>query len=195
MKFLALVAALGCGVALAAADKPLVEGNPASPVRVIIYEDLQCPDCADFRAMLDEHLLPQFQDKVAFDHRDFPLAKHSWARKAAVAARFFQTVDPKTAIEFRRTTLRNRRSITPQNFNEKLAAFAREHGVDPAKAVAALDDKALGALVEGDLQDGVARGIAHTPTVLVEGEPFIERFPLEDLTRSIEKALAARPRP
>jgi hypothetical protein len=30
-----------------------VEGNAASRVRVIIYEDLQCPDCATFRKALD----------------------------------------------------------------------------------------------------------------------------------------------
>lgn len=190
MKALALAVTLACEAALAAAGKPLVEGNPASPVRVVIYEDLQCSDCADFGVMLDERLLPKFRDEVAFEHRDFPLAKHPWSRRAAIAARFFETVSPETAIEFRRATMKNRQAITVENFNEKLAAFAKEHGVDPAKAIAALNDKALDALVEKDLEDGIARGIAHTPTVFVDGEPFIERFPLEDITRSIEKALA-----
>ena len=34
-----------------------VEGNAASRIRVIIYEDLQCPDCAVFRQALDATLL------------------------------------------------------------------------------------------------------------------------------------------
>ena len=29
------------------------EDAPSSPVRVLIFEDLQCPDCADFRLVLD----------------------------------------------------------------------------------------------------------------------------------------------
>jgi len=35
------------------AAQRLVEGNASSAARVIVYEDLQCPDCADFRKMLD----------------------------------------------------------------------------------------------------------------------------------------------
>ena len=77
-----LVASLG---ALGSQQQTLVEGLAESKVRVLIYEDLQCPDCAAFRRMMDEKILPRYQDRVAFVHRDFPLAKHAWARKAAVA--------------------------------------------------------------------------------------------------------------
>jgi len=79
-------------IAMAAAlcaQQPLIEGNPSSQVRVVAYEDLQCPDCAVYRRMMDERLLPAYRDKVAFEHRDFPLPRHTWARKAAIAARFF----------------------------------------------------------------------------------------------------------
>ena len=49
----------------------------------------------------------------------------------------------------------------------------------------------LNKLVEEDFQDGVARGIARTPTVLVNGEPFIETFSVEELSKSIDAALTA----
>jgi protein-disulfide isomerase len=78
------------------------------------------------------------------------------------------------------------------NFNDKLSAFARDNGVDPAQPVAALDDQRLAALVERDFQDGVARGVAKTPTVFVSGKPFIEHFSFEDISQSIEDALADR---
>ena len=51
----------------AMAQTHLVEGKADSPVRVLIYEDLQCPDCADFRVMLDQKLLPKYGAKVAFE--------------------------------------------------------------------------------------------------------------------------------
>ncbi|NWF85183.1 MAG: thioredoxin domain-containing protein, partial [Bryobacteraceae bacterium] len=73
-----LLLMISAGMGLAA-PPTRVEGNPSSPVRVVIYEDLQCSDCAAFRKMLDEKLLPRYGSKVAFEHRDFPLAKHSWA--------------------------------------------------------------------------------------------------------------------
>jgi len=174
-----------------AAEQHLTEGAAASPVRVIIYEDLQCPDCADFRVMLDTQLLPRFAGTVRFEHHDFPLAKHAWARKAAIAARFFDETKPGTGLAFRKYTLGNLSDINADNFNERLAAFAKEHGVDPAKALTSLDDNKLADLVEKDYQEGLARGVAHTPTVLVNGIPFIETFRFEDVARTIENQLAA----
>ena len=171
-----------------------VEGNPSSPVRVIEYEDLACGDCANYRQMLDEHLLPKFGDRAAFVHKDFPLPKHNWAARAAVAGRFFASKDAEIALAFRRYCLFNRYEITTDNFNEKLGAFAKQHGLDPGEAVASLADKDLQQLVNRDFQEGVARGVSKTPTVYVAGKPFIEVFAVEDLSAAIEKALAgARP--
>jgi protein-disulfide isomerase len=169
----------------------LIEGAAQSPVRVVIYEDLQCPDCADFRVMLDEKLLPRYAATVRFEHRDFPLAKHAWARKAAIAARFFEESRPGLGLAYRKYSMANLREISADNFNDRLAQFAKDHAVDPAKALASLDDARLAALVEDDYQDGVARGIAHTPTVLVNGHPFVETFPVEDVAKAIDAELAA----
>lgn len=181
---LALMAALAF-----AAQKPLLEGNPSSRVRVVIYEDLQCSDCANFRRMLDEKLLPKYAATVAFEHRDFPLAKHSWARKAAIASRFFQEINAALALKYRRYMLSSQKAIQPGDFNERLAAFARENGCDPARAVAALDNPSYAAAVEADVQDGIARGVSRTPTAIVNGAPFVETFTVEEISKAIDDAL------
>ena len=174
-----------------AAEQHLMEGAAQSTVQVLIYEDLQCPDCADFRTMLDRQLLPRYASTVRFEHRDFPLAKHAWARKAAIAARFFEEAQPGLGVAYRKFALAKLRDINPDNFNAMLSQFASAHGVDPAKAVASLSDQRLSALVEKDYQEGVARGIARTPTVLVNGKPFIETFAFEDVAKAIDAELAA----
>jgi protein-disulfide isomerase len=174
------------------AEQPLVEGRTESKVRVLIYEDLQCPDCAAFRRMMDDKLLPRYGERVAFVHRDFPLAKHAWARKAAIAARYFTGVKPELGLAYRRHIMATIQETRAENFNDKLSTFARDNGIDPGQAVAALDDQQLAALVERDFQDGVARGVAKTPTVFVSGKPFIEHFSFEDISQSIEDALAGR---
>jgi protein-disulfide isomerase len=175
--------------ATAVAQVHLVEGKADSPVRVVIYEDLQCPDCADFRVMLDQKLLPRYGAKVAFEHRDFPLPKHKWARPAAVAARFFQQQSAALAILWRRETMRDQAGITAETFPAYFVAFAKRNAIDPAQAEAALNDPALAALVQKDYEDGVARGIAHTPTALVNGAPFIETFTFEAISAGIDSAL------
>ena len=167
----------------------LVEGNPASPVRSVIFEDLQCGDCANFREMMDKQILPKYGKAAAFEHRDFPLPKHDWARKAAIASRHFEKTSPALAVKYRQETMANLKTITAENFNQTLAAFAKKNGADPAKTLAALSDADHEAAVEKDYKDGVARGVGRTPTVLVDGEPFIERFTFEEIAAAIEKAI------
>jgi protein-disulfide isomerase len=176
------------GVGLAA--QGLVEGRAGSPVRVVIYEDLQCPDCADFRVMMDKQILPKYGDRVEFVHRDFPLAKHAWARRAAIAARFFTEKDPQLGLEYRRHTMVTQGETTADNFKDRVAEFARQHSLKPEDALAALDNPHYAELVEKDYQEGVGRGIVHTPTALVNGAPFIETFTFEAISKGIDDALA-----
>jgi protein-disulfide isomerase len=172
------------------AQKTIVEGRPDSPVRAIIYEDLQCPDCAAFRRMMDEKLLPAYGDKVAFVHRDFPLAKHAWARRAAIAARFFTDRKPELGLAYRRYTMAGQEAATEANFQTRLADFAKTHNIEPEAAIAALTNTHYAELVEQDYQDGVSRGVVHTPTVFVNGKPFIETFTFEEISKGIDEALA-----
>ena len=185
-----LIVALLASVAGLPAQQLLVEGFAESKVRVLIYEDLQCPDCAAFRRMMDDKILPRYGTRVAFVHRDFPLAKHAWARRAAIAARYFGDHKPELGLAYRRQIMATIRETTPDNFNSRLSQFARDNGLDPAPVLAALDDAHLAALVERDFQDGVARGVVHTPTVFVNGNPFIERFSFEDVSQALDDALA-----
>lgn len=181
-------------IPILSAGEALVEGNGKSPVRVVFYEDLQCPDCAAYRKMMDEQLLPKFGAQAAFEHRDFPLPKHKWARNAAIVARFFASSNPETAVAFRRMALANLTTINPENFNARLSEFATSHCVEPAQAIAVLDDPRYAKLVEDDYQEGIARGISKTPTVFVDGERFVERFEFEDVAKPIRVALEASKR-
>ncbi len=170
----------------------VVEGNPASTVRVIAYESLACGDCAAYRRMLDEKLLPEYGTRVAFEHRDFPLAKQPWSRAAAVAARCLEENAPEKAVQFRRDILSARRDIAPDTLEAWLRAWAGRNGFDAANLVASLRDERCQALVESDSQDGIARGVSKTPTVFVDGTPFIETFTVEEISRAIDRALAAQ---
>lgn len=141
------------------------------------------------RNMLDDHLLPTYREHIAVEHRDFPLPKHSWARLAAVAARFFEQRDSVAGLEFRRYLLTHFRSISMMDFGDRLREFAAARGVDGMEAIAALGDAALQAAVEQDYQEGLARGVAKTPTVYIGEKILIEKFPLAELAETIELAL------
>jgi protein-disulfide isomerase len=173
----------------AVARREIVEGNPSSPVRVMIYEDLQCSDCAAFRLMLDQKLLPKYGTRVAFVHRDFPLGKHDWARSAAIAARWVYEQDPELGITIRRELLSEQNNITIQRLKPWLVEFASRNDLDPKGILASLDDSRLGALIDQERQAAVARGLTNPPTVFVGGISFVETILYEDLARAIDAAL------
>lgn len=171
------------------ADGMFVEGDATALVRVISYEDLQCGDCADYSRMRDEQLLPRFGQSVAFEHRDFPLAKHAWAKTAAVAARYFLQVKPELGAAFRRYCFQHYDAIVAPSFAQHVRDFAMTNGVDADRAVNALSDAALAVKVEADHREGIARGVVLTPTVFVRNKAFIETFSFEEISRAIESAL------
>jgi len=192
MKTAAALLALifAAGHCASAARNDIVEGNPASPVKVLIYEDLQCSDCAHFRVLLDEKILPRYGSRVAFIHRDFPLGKHDWARPAAIAARWVSEQSNELGISVRRELLSEQDSITSQNLKQWFIDYAYRNHLDPKGIVDALSDQRLDALVDQDRQSAVARGISRTPTVYIGGVAFVETIIYDELARALDEALA-----
>jgi protein-disulfide isomerase len=186
---LLLAATMASGMSLAAGRNEVVEGNAHSSVRVVIYEDLQCADCARLRAMIDEKLIPQYGARVAFIHRDFPLGKHVWARQAAIAGRWVAEQDPEAGICFRREILAELNSITAQTLRPWLTEFAARYKLDQKGIVDALKDPRLATLVDQDLASGVARSVARVPTVFLGNQAFSETIIEDDLVRALNEAL------
>lgn len=186
----ALLLLFAAGQSLLANRYDIVEGNPASPVKVLIYEDLQCSDCDTLRHLLDDRLLPKYGKRVAFVHRDFPLGKHEWARPAAVAARWVDEQSPAMGIQFRREILSERNNISLQTLKPWLSEFAVRNHLDPKAIAAAVDDPRLIAIVDQDRQGAEARGVKNTPTVYVGGLAFVETILFDDVSRALDEALA-----
>ncbi len=186
----ACLALLFAAANASASRNDIVEGNPASPVRVVIYEDLQCADCARFQSLLEQKLLPKYGSKVAFIHRDFPLGKHDWALPAAIAARWVYEQSNDLGLDIRRELLTEHDSITSRNLKEWLIDFAYRNHVDPKGIVDSLSNQRLATIVDQDRQAAVARGVSRAPTVYVGGQSFVETIIYEDLARALDEALA-----
>jgi protein-disulfide isomerase len=184
-----LLAAIFCCAASGVGRNDIVEGNPSSPVRVIIYEDLQCSDCAHFRGMMDQRILPRYGDRIEFIHRDFPLPKHDWARQAAIAGRWVYEQNHALGIVYRREIMSEQDHLTTENLKDWLAHFAARNDLDPKGIVASLGDQRLASIVDADYQGAVARGVSKTPTVYVGNQSFVENIVYEDLAHALDQAL------
>jgi protein-disulfide isomerase len=158
-------------------------------VRVMVYEDLQCEDSARLHEPLDK-ILATYGTRVELIYRDFPLLRHTWAARAAVAARFFADKDSRIASEYRRQTLRSLSAVSDTNFKDRLRDFANDHGLSGDDAIAALEDQRYVEMVQRDAHEGVIRGVRQTPTVFVNGVRLTQGVTLKELTKWIDKALA-----
>ena len=159
-------------------------------VNVTIYTDLQCGDCRQFNAMLEESLLPKYRGRVKFSHRDFPLGKHSWAKPAAQIGRRFDEIACGLSAGWRAFILDRIKTTTLETLPDRVREYAASADVNAENVWSGLTDETLSAAVDADVREGQARGVGKTPTVFVNGEAFVEIFTLEEITAGIEKALA-----
>ena len=193
----AIFVVLGLATAAFAADASSLKPPPGADVAVVVFEDLQCPDCARAYPVVWQTATAH---KIPVVLHDFPLPRHNWSFEAAVYARYFDIKSQKLGDDFRGYIYQNQPSITPQNLHDYIQKFADEHktplpfAVDP--------EGKLKAEVQADFNLGQRIGLEHTPTIFVIGRgstatPFVEVVDRDQLSQIIEdmqkKAAAAAP--
>jgi len=172
-------------------DTSALRPPAGASVAMVAFEDLQCPDCADAEALLQE---ASTKYGIPLVRRDFPLPMHVWSFEAHVMARYFDTQAQAQGEQFRRWVFANQSSINKDNLRGMAERFADQHNVtlpanyDPAGK--------LKALVLADFALGQKVGVIHTPTVFVvsasqRGAPFVETLDRASLFAMIEKMQAA----
>ncbi len=123
----ALAAAVLLGsLAAWGADTSMLRPPKGSKVAIIVFEDLECPDCARAAPLLHEAAK---QYNVPLVQHDFPLPQHAWSFEAAVNARYFDTKSLKLGDEYRLYIFQNQMGITKQNLRGITERFADEHKV------------------------------------------------------------------
>jgi len=179
------------GLAAGAQDKSAILRPPkGADVALVIFEDLECPDCARAAPLVEEAARTY---KIPVVRHDYPLPKHPWAYDAAILARYFDTHSKTLGNQFRDTVFQHQLEITAENLHAFAEKFGAERKVDVPFVV---DPQGkLAALVNADRDLGNAIGLDHTPTLYVvsnkrAGTPFVEvvdRTQLFQLIDSMKK--------
>ena len=115
---------LGLSAAAFAADATLLKPPRGAAVAIVMFEDLQCPDCSKAYPVVWEAANAH---KVPVVLHDFPLPMHNWAFEAAVWARFFDQTSPEMGNEFRKFIYSNQIQITRDNLPQWAQKFAGEN--------------------------------------------------------------------
>jgi len=170
-------------------DTSLLRPPKGSKVALLVFEDLQCPDCARAAPLLHEAARKYNIPLVQYD---FPLPMHNWSFEAAVNARWFDTKSKALGDEYRLFIFKNQPQITPGNLRGITERFAADNKVafpfvvDPSGELAAK--------VKADYAVGQRVGIEHTPTIYVvsdttRGTPFVEVVDRTQLYQLIDQVM------
>jgi protein-disulfide isomerase len=176
-----LIAAPQLPVQSISVDDDPVRGDANAPVTIVEFTDFQCPSCAAMQPILDE-VLKSYGPKVKLVVRDFPLAMHANARKAAEAANAAHAQGK--FFEYTALLLKRQNALDVPS----LKKYASELGLDRARFDAALDSGKYAAEVKHDIDDGQLYGIDSTPAVFVNGLVLTE-MSAEALRALIDRGL------
>jgi protein-disulfide isomerase len=186
----ALIAVVLLGSALAwGGDTSMLKPPKGSKVAIIVFEDLECPDCSRAAPLLHEAAKTYNIPLVQYD---FPLPQHPWSFEAAVNARYFDTKSKQVGDEYRLYIFQNQIYITKQNLRGYTERFAEQHKVvlpfviDPSGELAAK--------VKADRDMGQRIPLDHTPTIYIvsettRGRPFVEVTDRTQLYQMIEQVM------
>ena len=155
-----------------------VFGDPQAPITVVEYGDFECPYCAAAAPVLRQ-LVEESDGRVRLIFRNFPLHDvHPHALTAALAAEAAGAQGaywPMHDLLFSKQDRLDDRS---------LRAYAEHLGLDGGLVVGEAAQQ-FGDKVEADFSAGLDEGVAGTPTLLVDGEPYAGRIELAALRRAV----------
>jgi protein-disulfide isomerase len=172
-----------------AGDTSVLRPPKGSKVAILVFEDLQCPDCARAAPLLHEAAKKYNIPLVQYD---FPLPMHNWSFDAAVNARYFDTKSKKLGDDYRLFIFQNQPQITPANLRGMTERFAADNKVTVPFVVDPSGE--LTAKVKADYALGQRVGLDHTPTIYVvsdttRGTPFVEVVDRTQLYQLIDKVM------
>ncbi len=163
-------------VSAAAIDEvnPVLRPPKGAQVAIVVFEDLQCPQCRRVSPILEQASKTY---KIPLVRHDFPLPMHNWSYNAAVMARYFDETSKSLGNEFRDYIFANQLEINPQNLRSYAEKFASEHKlglpfvIDPQGKLAAE--------VNADRDIGKEIKLDHTPSVFIVSsrnpqKPYVE---------------------
>ena len=146
----------------AAADGSQVPMPDGVDLAIVVFEDLQCPDCAKAHPEL---IKAAAETGVPLLIHDYPIVRHVWAFPAAILARHFAAQSEQLGVEFRSYVFEHQRAITPENLREWGDNFAAQHGL---QLPADVDPEGkLQAAVQADFDLGRQIGLEYVPLMFV----------------------------
>lgn len=175
-----------------------VRGNPAAPVTVVNFDDLECPACAYMHEQMFPAALKRYGDEVRFIYKDNPLVElHPWALHAAVNATcladqsgtaYWSYVD---YVHTHGQEVSGDTRDLDRSFStlDRIAANqAEKASLDSSRLQACLKKQDQAPVIQS-MKQAERLGLNFTPALFVNGEEVRGFTTLDDLWKVIDRSL------
>lgn len=168
-------------------ENDVVFGKRDSKVKVVIFDDFQCPYCKVLWSTMRD-VMNQYQDRVLFDHKNFPLSIHSQAENAALAAQC--AFEQEKFLEYGDKLFASQDEWSADSENKKLKQYAAVLGLDTAKFNQCLDGKKYQQKINDDKGEAEKFGISGTPAIFINSQFKNGVVAADDIKSEIDSELA-----
>jgi protein-disulfide isomerase len=176
------------------------KGGKDAKVVIHVFSDFQCPFCKRAEVpspgqdgKIDPNsaglaaALAKYGDKIKVVWRNFPLAFHDRARPAAnFATEAFKQKGADTFWKVHDELFESQTKLDDATFEE----IAKKHGIDWAKAKAAIESDKYKNEIDQDMKDGGSVGVTGTPAFIINGKSLVGAQPADAFFRAIDAAMA-----
>lgn len=164
-------------------------GNPKAEVTLEEFGEYESEVCAKANEVVKQ-LLVDYDGKIRFNFRHFPLTNvHQRSLKAGEAA--VATAQEGKFWEMHNILFANRRNLGTTS----LKLHSKEAGVKNKRFLDDLVNATYGWQVQGDLKEGLDRGVKNVPTFFVNGTMVTGKPTYEELKKAIDSALKKLKKP
>ncbi|PYX31776.1 MAG: hypothetical protein DMG77_05350 [Acidobacteria bacterium] len=172
-------------------------GAKGAKVRVINFDDFECPFCSRMHETLFPQLLKEYGDRVTFIYKDYPLVEiHPWATHAAVDANCLAAQSPDAYWDFADYIHANQREVGNEKtpgarfvaIDKMTMLQGQKHNVDSEKLQACIKAQDEGA-VKASMKEAEGIAVSATPTMFINGQKIDGAVPIGEVRAALDRAL------
>ena len=171
------------------ASNPWSRGMATARVTVEEFSDFQCPACGGLEPGL-RRVMKDYEDRVRFVFRNYPLQMHKYAFQASRAA---EAAGAQGKFWEMHDMLYDNQKEWSDSMEPRVQfdSYATRLGLDVQRFKADMERQDLADRVKADLLRGNSLGVKGTPTVYLNGRELVpgKLITEDDLRREIEAAL------
>ncbi|MEJ0105683.1 MAG: thioredoxin domain-containing protein [Bacteroidota bacterium] len=158
-------------------------GDADAPVTLMEFGDYESDACAKANEVVKQ-LLQEYEGKIRFNFRHFPLTRiHQRSLKASEAA--VAAGQEGKFWEMHNILFANKRNLGTTS----LKLHSKEAGVKNKKFLDDLVNAIYGWQVQGDLKEGIDRGVKDVPAFFVNDELVVGKPTFDNISKAIDAAL------